>query len=407
VIFYALDEDLTGMSLRVAVVGGGIGGLAAAAFLHRAGLSATVYEQAAEISEIGAGLVVAPNAVRLLRRLGRIELFQKTAVPLEVGWEFRRWQDGRVLFSQRMGTDCERLYGEWCYTAHRADLLDTLLSAVPEPGPRLGARCVRVRRVGDRAELRFADGSAATADVVIGADGTHSVVRETVLNGEAPGPPRFSGVCAYRCLVPADQAPEFALRPVQTLWLGPGHHFVHYPITAGRYVNLVGFAPAGDWQIESWTAEGRIEDLRAEFADWDPQLTSLLGAADRTGRWALLDRDPLPRWTDGPIAVTGDAAHPMFPFLGQGAAQAIEDAAVLARCLAGDPGDPPAALRRYEALRKPRTTRVQLGSHARLHANHLPDGPEQLARDEAFADQDPLAFNGWIYGHDAEQGVDP
>jgi salicylate hydroxylase len=407
VIFYALDEDLTGMSLRVAVVGGGIGGLAAAAFLHRAGLSATVYEQAAEISEIGAGLVVAPNAVRLLRRLGRIELFQKTAVPLEVGWEFRRWQDGRVLFSQRMGADCERLYGEWCYTAHRADLLDTLLSAVPEPGPRLGARCVRVRRVGDRAELRFADGSAATADVVIGADGTHSVVREAVLNGEAPGPPRFSGVCAYRCLVPADQAPEFALRPVQTLWLGPGHHFVHYPITAGRYVNLVGFAPAGDWQIESWTAEGRIEDLRAEFADWDPQLTSLLGAADRTGRWALLDRDPLPRWTDGPIAVTGDAAHPMFPFLGQGAAQAIEDAAVLARCLAGDAGDPPAALRRYEALRKPRTTRVQLGSHARLHANHLPDGPEQLARDEAFADQDPLAFNGWIYGHDAEQGVDP
>ncbi len=393
------------MSLRIAVVGGGIGGLAAAAFLHRAGLSATVYEQAGEISEIGAGLVVAPNAVRLLRRLGRIELFQKTAVPLEVGWEFRRWQDGRVLFSQRMGADCERLYGEWCYTAHRADLLDTLLSAVPEPGPRLGARCVRVRRHGGEVELSFADGSVATADVVIGADGTHSVVREAVLDGEAPGPPRFSGVCAYRCLVPADRAPEFALRPVQTLWLGPGHHFVHYPISAGRYVNLVAFAPAHDWRVESWTAEGRIEDLRAEFADWDPQLTSLVAAADRTGRWALLDRDPLPRWTDGPIAVTGDAAHPMFPFLGQGAAQAIEDAAVLARCLGGDPGDPAAALRRYEALRKPRTTRVQLGSHARLHANHLPDGPEQLARDEAFAGEDPLAFNGWIYGHDPEEGA--
>lgn len=393
------------MSLRIAVVGGGIGGLAAAAFLHRAGLSATVYEQAGEISEIGAGLVVAPNAVRLLRRLGRIELFQKTAVPLEVGWEFRRWQDGRVLFSQRMGAECERLYGEWCYTAHRADLLDTLLSAVPDPGPRLGARCVRVRRHGGQVMLSFADGSTATADVVIGADGTHSVVREAVLNGQAPGPHRFSGVCAYRCLVPADRAPEFALRPVQTLWLGAGHHFVHYPISAGRYVNLVAFAPAHDWRVESWTAEGRIEDLRAEFAGWDPQLTSLVAAADRTGRWALLDRDPLPRWTDGPIAVTGDAAHPMFPFLGQGAAQAIEDAAVLARCLAGDPGDPPAALRRYEALRRPRTTRVQLGSHARLHANHLPDGPEQLARDEAFADEDPLAFNGWIYGHDPELGV--
>lgn len=395
----------SGVSLRVAVVGGGIGGLAAAAFLHRAGLTATVYEQASELREIGAGLVVAPNAVRLIRRLGQTERFQKVAVPLEIGWEFRRWQDGRVLFAQRMGAECERLYGEWCYTAHRADLLDTLLAAVPELWPRLGARCVAVRRLGDHAELGFADGSVTTADVVIGADGTHSVVRDAVVQGEKREPPRFSGVCAYRCLVPAERAPDFALRPVQTIWLGPGHHFVHYPISAGRYVNVVAFAPAHDWRLESWTAEGRIEDLRAEFAAWDPQLTSLVAAADRTGRWALLDRDPLPRWTNGPIAVAGDAAHPMFPFLGQGAAQAIEDAAVLARCLARDPGDPPAALRRYEALRKPRTTRVQLGSHARLHANHLPDGPEQLARDEAFAGEDPLAFNGWIYGHDPEQGI--
>jgi salicylate hydroxylase len=391
--------------LRIAVVGGGIGGLAAAAFLRRAGLDATVYEQASEIAEIGAGLVVAPNAVRLIRRLGRIELLCETAVPLEVGWEFRRWQDGRVLFSQRMGADCERLYGEWCYTTHRADLLDTLLSAVGEPGPRLGARCVGVRRRGRGAELSFADGSTETADVVIGADGTHSVVRGAVLNGEAPGPPRFSGVCAYRCLVPADRAPEFALRPVQTLWLGPGHHFVHYPISAGRYVNVVAFAPARDWRVESWTAEGRIEDLLAEFAAWDPRLSSLVAAADRTGRWALLDRDPLPRWTSGPIAVTGDAAHPMFPFLGQGAAQAIEDAAVLAACLAAGPGDPPAALRRYEERRKERATRVQQASRARLDANHLPDGPDQIARDEAFCDQDPLAFNGWIYGHDPESGA--
>jgi salicylate hydroxylase len=393
------------VSLRIAVVGGGIGGLATAAFLRRAGLSATVYEQADEISEIGAGLVVAPNAVRLLRRLGRFELFRETAVPLEVGWEFRRWQDGRVLFSQRMGAECERLYGEWCYTAHRADLLDTLLSAAGEHRPRLGARCVGVRHRDAEAELSFADGSTVTADVVIGADGTHSVVRDAVRNAEAAGPPRFSGVCAYRCLIPAGRAPEFALRPVQTLWLGPGHHFVHYPISAGRYVNVVAFAPARDWRVESWTAEGRIEDLRAEFAGWDPRLDSLVAAADRTGRWALLDRDPLPRWTDGPVAVTGDAAHPMFPFLGQGAAQAIEDAAVLAGCLAADPGDPPAALRRYEELRKPRTTRVQLASHARLLSNHLPDGPEQQTRDAAFAGEDPLAHNAWIYGHDPESGV--
>jgi salicylate hydroxylase len=388
------------MTLRIAVVGGGIAGLAAAGFLHRAGLSATVYEQAGRISEVGAGLVVAPNAARMLRRLGVIERFEKVAVPLEIGWEFRRWRDGRVLFSQRMGADCERLYGEQCYTAHRADLLDVLLSAVPEPGPRLGARCVAVRRRPDHVELAFADGSIAVADVVIGADGTHSVVRDAVL---ATGPTRFSGVCAYRCLIPASRAPQFALRPAQALWLGPEHHLVHYPISAGRQVNLVAFAPARDWRVESWTAEGSVDDLRAEFAGWDATLTGLLEAADRTGRWALLDRDPLPSWTNGPIALAGDAAHPMFPFFAQGAAQAIEDGAVLAGCLAAGGADPATALRRYEALRKPRTTRLQMVSHARLHVNHLPDGPDQQARDVALAGEDPLGHNAWIYGHDAEE----
>jgi salicylate hydroxylase len=424
------------MTLRIAVVGGGICGLAAAGFLRRAGLAVTVYEQATQISEIGAGLVVPPNAVRLVRRLGGFERLQDVAVPLEVGWEFRRWQDGTVLFAQRLGADCERLFGEPCFTAHRADLLDILLAAAGEPAPRLAARCVAVRHRPDHGdvELAFADGSTATADVVIGADGTHSVVRDAVM-GTTPGTPaatngapptttpgtpaatngavRFSGVCAYRCLVPADRAPGFALRPVQTLWLGPGHHLVHYPISGGRYVNLVAFAPARDWRIESWTAEGKVEDLRAEFEGWDPQLTKLVDAAERTGRWALLDRDPLPAWTNGPITVAGDAAHPMFPFLGQGAAQAIEDGAVLAACLAGcgtganagaDAG-PAAALRRYEELRKPRTTQVQLLSHTRLHSNHLPDGPEQQARDATFAAQDPLSHNAWIYGHDAEMGV--
>jgi salicylate hydroxylase len=388
------------MSLRIAVVGGGIGGLATAGFLHRAGLPVTVYEQATRITEVGAGLVVPPNAVRLLRRLGHIRRFQDLAVPLETGWEFRRWQDGRVLFSQRLGADCERLYGEGCYVTHRADLLEVLRATVPGPGLRLRSRCVRVRRRPDHVELAFADGSTETADLVIGADGLHSVVCEAVT---ATTPPRFSGICAYRCLVPADQAPQFALRPVQALWLGPDHHLVHSPIAAGRYVNVVAFAPAHDWQVESWTAEGSVEDLRAEFAGWDPRLLSLLQAAPRTGRWALLDRDPLPRWTNGPITLAGDAAHPMFPFLAQGAAQALEDAVVLAGCLAGNTTDPQAALTRYEAIRKPRTTRVQMLSHGRQHTNHLPDGPEQQARDASLAHEDPLAHNAWIYGHDAEQ----
>jgi salicylate hydroxylase len=230
----------------------------------------------------------------------------------------------------------------------------------------------------------------------------HSTVRATVA---APEPPRFSGMCAFRCLIPADRAPAFALRPVQTLWVGPDHHLVHYPISAGGQVNVVAFAPARDWRVESWTAEGSVDDLRAEFAGWDDQLTELLGAAERTGRWALLDRDPLPRWTNGPIALLGDAAHPMYPFFAQGGAQALEDAVVIAGCLATSPADPGAALARYERIRRPRATRLQLLSRGRERSNHLPDGAEQRARDAAFAGEDPLAHNAWIYGHDAERDL--
>jgi salicylate hydroxylase len=184
------------------------------------------------------------------------------------------------------------------------------------------------------------------------------------------------------------------------VWLGPGHHVVHYPVSAGEYVNLVAIAPAGGYVTESWTATATLGEFLAEFEGWDDRLTSLIKAANTPGRWALLIRRPLPRWTRGPVTLLGDAAHPMLPFLGQGAAQAFEDAAVLAACLAADRGDPPAALRRYEAERIERASRVQEGSHARTDFNHLPDGPEQRARDSSLRAADPLAANAWIYGHD-------
>ena len=384
---------------EIAIIGGGIGGLAAAAFLHRAGLPSTVYEQAAELREIGAGVVVAPNAARLLRALGVLDAFTERAVALDTGWEFRRWQDGRVLSSEDLATRCEALFGERTYTAHRADLLDAVRRAVPGESVRLGRRCVALDQGGPRPVLRFADGDRAEADVVIGADGIHSMVRAALTE---PVPAVYSGLCAFRALVPAADAPAFARLPAQTLWLGPGHHLVHYPVSAGGFVNLVAFAPAGDYTTESWTATATVGELLAEFAGWDERLLALLRAAGTPGRWALLDRAPLTRWTRGPVTLLGDAAHPMFPFFGQGAAQAIEDAAALARCLAADPADPAAALLRYEELRIPRTTRLQAVSHARAHANHLPDGPEQQARDAAFSGTDPLAASGWIYAHDAD-----
>lgn len=383
----------------IAIIGGGIGGLAAAAFLRRAGLAATVYEQAAELREVGAGVVIAPNAVRLLRALGVLDVFEERAVPLETGWEFRRWQDGSVLSAEDLATRCAELFGERTYTAHRADLLDAISRAVPADDVRLGKRCVELQPGGPRRTLRFADGETAQADVVIGADGIHSLVRAALT---VPVPPAYSGLCAFRALVPAQDAPSFARRPAQVLWVGPDHHLVHYPISAGAYVNLVAFAPAGDYTVESWTATAPIEELLAEFAGWDERLISLIRAAGTPGRWALLDRAPLTRWSSGTVTLLGDAAHPMFPFFAQGAAQAIEDAATLARCLAANPADPAAALRRYESLRIPRTTRLQEVSHARARINHLPDGPEQRARDAAFRETDPLAASAWIYAHDPE-----
>jgi salicylate hydroxylase len=388
--------------MRIAVIGGGIGGLAAAAFLRRAGLTATVYEQAPALEEVGAGLVVAPNAARLLRRLGVMDGFAGDAVPLEWGWEFRRWENGTVLSAERLSGVCERLYGERTYVIHRADLLDALRSAVPAEWVRLGARCTAVESRPDDATLRFADGSRVTADVVVGADGVHSVVRGLLTE---PAPPAYSGLCAFRAVVPAERAPAFARRAAQTLWLGPGRHFVHYPISGGRAVNVVAFTPAGDYTAESWSAVGTVAEFLAEFTGWDARVTDLIKAGGTPGRWALVDRAPLTQWSTGRITLLGDAGHPMFPFFAQGAAQAIEDAVVLATCLAEGGGEPERALTRYESARIERTTRLQEVSHARGHVNHLPDGPEQQARDAALAGSDPLVGNGWIYGYDAESAA--
>jgi len=389
------------LSLRVSIVGGGLGGLAAALFLRRAGHDVTVYEQAPELREVGAGIVVPPNMVRLLGELGLADKLPASAVRLEAAWEFRRWQDGRVLFVQPMGEECERLYGAHCYVAHRADLLTLLQQALPARHLRLDHRCIDVKETENEVELSFAGKSAretkVTSDAVIGADGIHSVMREEI----APKiEARFSGLCAFRCLVPAEKAPRMALRPVQTLWLGPGRHFVHYPISGGRLVNVVAIVPAGDWRTESWTADGEIADLLKEFEGWDDRVNQLITSAATTKRWALYDRAPLATWTKGRIGLLGDAAHAMLPFFAQGAAQAIEDAAVLAACLGpAGPGSVSEALRRYEAARRPRASEIQLMSRGREVRNHLPDGPEQAQRDAELANGDPLRQSAWLYGH--------
>jgi salicylate hydroxylase len=391
--------------LRIAIVGGGIGGLTAALFLRQAGIDARVYEQSSELREVGAGLVVPPNMVRPLQGLGLGEALAQVAVRLDAAWEFRRWQDGRVLSVQPMDELCERLYGAACYVAHRGDLLKLLERAWPRERLALDHRCSALQPERDGVRLTFVrrDGSEVVeqADAVIGADGIHSVLRAAI---EPAVDARFSGLCAFRCLVPAASAPAMALRPVQSLWLGPRRHFVHYPISAGRLVNIVAIVPAGDWRQESWTADGALADLRAEFAQWDARVLQMIDAATETKRWALYDRAPLRCYALGRVALLGDAAHAMLPFFAQGAAQAVEDAQALASCLRGvDRAALPAALARYDALRRPRASHIQLMSRGRELRNHLSDGPEQQQRDAELARGDPLRDSAWLYGSDHER----
>ena len=389
--------------IKVAIVGAGLGGLAAALFLRRAGLDVVIYEQSAGLNEVGAGIVVPPNMVRPLQRLDLADRLDEFAVRLELAWEFRRWRDGRVISATPMGERCELLYGAHCFVAHRADLREFFRRALPEETVRLDHRCIGVRQNNERVALEFMSASGGMveveADVLIGADGIHSTIRDKV----APqAEPRFSGLCAFRCLVPAERAPEMARRPVHTLWLGPGRHFVHYPISGGRLVNIVAIAPAGQWRSESWTADGEISDLAGEFEQWDERVHQLIVSATQTKRWALFDRAPLEQWTAGRIALLGDAAHAMLPFLAQGAAQCVEDAVMLADCLKSARSDTiEAALQRYEELRRPRANHVLLMSRGREIQNHLPDGSEQRRRDEALAATDPLKQIAWLYGHEA------
>ncbi|MFS8665991.1 MAG: FAD-dependent monooxygenase [Limnochordales bacterium] len=390
--------------MRVAVVGAGIGGVAAALFLRRQGIEVDVYEQAPALTEVGAGIQLGPNGAKLLHRVGLEARLREVAVQPQTAWNFRRWQDGRVLFSQELGARAMEQFGAPYYVIHRADLLDALASQVPREMIHLGQRCVDVRQDDDGVELTFASGLKVRADVVIGADGIHSVIRDKIVQ---PTPPTFSKLCAYRGLVPIEKTPVAGQPPSVTIWLGPHRHFVHYPVSGGRLLNIVAVVPSEEWAVESWSADGRVEDLQAEFEGWHPQLAGIIGALESVKRWALYDREPLAKWTFGRITLLGDAAHPMLPFFAQGAVQAIEDAAVLAACLKhADAHSAPEALERYEAVRRPRAVRVQQLSRMRGKEYHLPDGPEQERRDRELAESDRLRTYAWHCAHDGEREVD-
>ena len=384
------------MSLQppsVAVVGGGIGGLAAAVALLRAGWDVRVYEQAGPRSEVGAGIQLAPNCTRILRGFGVLPAVERVAVRPST-FEFRRWDDGRLLSATPLGDAIERSYGAPYLHAHRADLVAVLAAAVPAGCVEVGRRCVGVEHRDGPAKIRFADGSSEVADLVVGADGIHSAVRGALFGDQRP---RFTGHVAYRGLVPADRVPLLDHRC--TVRLGPGAHLVHYFVSAGRLLNVVCVTEEGAWTRESWTDRGDVAELRAAFDGWHPDVREIVGALEAPLKWALFDRDPFPRWSRGVVTLLGDACHPMLPYGAQGAAQAIEDAAALAACLT-DSADIPSALARYESARRARTARVQAISRGNGERFHLPDGERQRARDAAMAASFGLSPDiDWLYGH--------
>jgi salicylate hydroxylase len=400
------DEDLpkrTGAPLRIAVIGGGIGGLTAALSLRRAGFEVDVYEQAPELTQIGGGINMGPNAVRILRRLGLAAGLDREGVrPLFT--HQRRWQDGRTLQRAPLNPLCEELYGAPHMTLHRADLLDVIASGFPAERIHLGHRLIGLEDKGRGAEAWFENGARITADVLVGADGIHSAVRSALFGEEAPV---FAGCVAYRGLVPAERIADLGLAIGSQSWVGPGAHFVHYFVSRGHLLNFVGWTEHDDWNREDWTDHATVARALAAFEGWHPQVRRIIAAADTCFIWALFDRDPLPRWSVGRTTLLGDACHPMYPFMGQGAAMAIEDGAALAACLRGF-GDPTEALQNYERLRLPRVTRLQEMSRANKIRFHMPDGPAQEARDAEWAkaaDRSPNALR-WLYEFDAD-AVEP
>ena len=374
----------------VAIVGGGIGGLFAANALLAQGLRVSVYEQAPALGEIGAGVYVTPNAVRHLERAGLGPAVEKWGARVGTDSAYFR-HDGspvaKVQVADASGWNA-------CFGMHRADWVEFLAAALPAGTVHVGHRAIGFEEKDGVARVRFANGTVAEADAVVGADGIHSEMRPFVF---PPSKPVFHGTISYRGLVPRERLPGWPMDRWQ-MWAGPSKHFLVFPVRHGTMVNYVGFVPTDEEMKESWSAPGDPAVLRREFEGWDPRVGAVLKEVDRTFRWALYDREPLPTWSKGRLTLLGDAAHPMLPHLGQGANQSIEDGMALATILgATDRGKLPAALLAYDRLRRERVAEVQAG--ARKHGLRV----DSMSGDLAQRDRELVAhaeFRKQLYSYD-------
>jgi len=384
---------------RIAIVGGGIGGLTLAIALRRRGLDADIYEQTPELREVGAAVALSANATRFYEQFGLGPQLASCAFEVEA-LVYRDGRTGRVVGKHPVSPSYRDRFGGPYYGIHRPDLQAILSSAVGLERIRLSKRLVGIDDAGARASLRFDDGSTAEADLVVGADGARSFVRRWMLSYDDA---LYSGCSGFRGVVPLEKLPSLPDPTALQFWMGPGGHLLHYPM--GRdHINflLVERHPA-PWPQRDWVAPAAEGEQLRHFSTWHPAVVEMITANPVSDRWGLFHRPPLGRWTRGHVTLLGDAAHQLAPHHGQGANQSIEDAVVLAACLgeAGE-GSLPEALERYERQRRGRTRKVQYASISVADILHLPDGDAADRRNTRLSTFDgALHHLGWIHDFDA------
>ena len=387
--------------MKILIVGAGIGGLVSALCLNKKGYEVEMYEQSEVLSELGAGVQLSPNATRVLDYLELTDDL-KPHIFEPRSFQFLNYKTEKIISKRELGLKIQDDFGFPNFDVHRADLQKVLLNKVEEEGIKIytNMKVIDVGNEENKAYIKINE-QKIKADIVIGADGIHSVVREKLFEKKESS---FTGNVAWRMLIPVDSLPRDLILPDTTVWLGPKKHFVSYHVSGGKNLNCVCLVEQDGWTNESWSERGNIEDLREVYNGWNQTIETLLKIANPNTlyRWALHDRPPMKQWSKGRITLLGDAAHPMLPFLAQGAAMAIEDGAVLADCISSYK-DNEKSLKNFEQIRKPRTSFVQLAARRNAKILHL-SGLAAFFRNIVMGYAGNKIFNK-LYSYDALSAV--